>query len=423
MQPHPSPAPQPAGRLWTRDFTIITLGSVVSMLGNSMSGFALSLLVLDYTGSSLLYAIYVATFTLPQIVMPIFSGAILDRFSRKRTIYTLDFISSGVYAVAAFVLFRGWFSFPVLAVFCFIIGSINSIYYVAYDSFYPLLISEGNYSKAYSIASVLETLAALVIPIATYLYNLVGIAPLLAINAVCFFLAASAETQIRAKEHYIDKQREALDRQSASGRQLLRDVKEGFRYLMSERGLLCIAVYFLFSSLSGGASSVITLPYFKDTFANGEYIYICVWGMSIIGRAIGGGIHYRVKLPVRHKYTIALTVYITLALLEGFYLYTSVPVMMLCCFMTGILGVTSYTIRISATQSYVPDEKKGRFSGAFNMLSTVGSFSANLLAGALTVIFPPRAVLTGFMLVQAVAALTIIGGGRKAVSAIYNRQE
>ena len=33
--------------LWTRDFTIITVGSVVSMLGNSMAGFALSLIVLD----------------------------------------------------------------------------------------------------------------------------------------------------------------------------------------------------------------------------------------------------------------------------------------------------------------------------------------------------------------------------------------
>ena len=35
--------------LWTRDFTIITLGSVVSMIGNSLSGFAMSLMVLDYT--------------------------------------------------------------------------------------------------------------------------------------------------------------------------------------------------------------------------------------------------------------------------------------------------------------------------------------------------------------------------------------
>ena len=87
-----SPAPQPKAKLWTRDFTIITLGSVISMLGNSMSGFALSLLVLDYTGSNLLYAIYVATFTLPQVVMPIFSGAILDRFSRKKTIYIFHFV-------------------------------------------------------------------------------------------------------------------------------------------------------------------------------------------------------------------------------------------------------------------------------------------------------------------------------------------
>ena len=419
-----TPAPQPH-KLWTRDFTIITLGSVVSMLGNSMSGFALSLLVLDYTGSNLLYAIYIAAFTLPQIIMPIFSGAILDRFSRKKTIYTLDFLSAAVYGIAALILREGWFSFPVLAVFCFVIGSINSVYYVAYESFYPLLISEGNYSKAYSIASVLETLSALIIPIATYFYKLVGIAPLLGINALCFFLAASAETQIRAEEHYIAKQRAALEAEAgrASGRQLLRDIREGFRYLMSERGLLCVAIYFTFSSLSAGASQVITLPYFKSTFDNGEYIYMLVWGMAIFGRAIGGGIHYKVRLPIHRKYAIALTVYIVISLCEAFYLYCPLPVMMLSCFLTGILGVTSYTIRISATQSYVPDEKKGRFNGAFNMLNTVGSFSGELLAGALTAFLPPRLVLTGFLLITAASAVVVIGGGRDAVSAIYNRQQ
>ena len=315
-------------------------------------------------------------------------------------------------------------SMPVTSV-SFIIGSINSIYYVAYDSFYPLLISEGNYSKAYSIASVLETLSALIIPIATYFYNLVGIAPLLGVNALCFFIAASAETQIRAEEHYIEKQRAALalEQKQASGRQLLRDIKEGFRYLLSERGLLCVAIYFTFSSLSAGASSVITLPYFKSTFENGEYIYMLVWGMAIFGRAIGGGIHYKVSLPVQRKYSIALTVYIAISLLEAFYLYCPLPVMMVSCFLTGILGVTSYTIRISATQSYVPDEKKGRFNGAFNMLNTVGSFTGNLLAGALTAFLPPRLVLTGFLLITTASAVVVIGGGRDAVSAIYNRQQ
>ena len=46
-----------SSQLWTRDFTIITLGSVVSMIGSSIAGFALGLLVLDYTGSTFLYAL------------------------------------------------------------------------------------------------------------------------------------------------------------------------------------------------------------------------------------------------------------------------------------------------------------------------------------------------------------------------------
>lgn len=409
-----------APSLWTRDFTIITLGSVVSMLGNSMSGFAMSLMVLDYTQSPLFYAIYIAVFTLPQVFMPIFSGAILDRFSRKRTIYTLDFFSAGLYAVAAVLLRGGWFSFPLFALYCFLLGSINSVYMVAYQSFYPMLITEGNFSKAYSVSSTLETLTALMVPVSTFAYNQVGIAPLLGINAVCFFIAAVMETRIRADEAYV---REAETDQGPSGRQLLSDIKEGFRYLLGERGLLAIAVYFAFTSLAGGASQVITLPFFKGNYENGEYVYMLVWGMAIIGRAIGGMIHYRVKLPVRRKFAIALGVYIAVDLLEGFYLYCPIPLMMAMCFCTGVLGVTSYTIRISATQSYVPDCKKGRFNGAFNMLNTTGSLAGELLAGALTVVLPVRWVLTGFMTFNAVMAVLIIGGNRKHVQPIYNRQQ
>ena len=56
--------------LWTRDFTIITIGSIVSMMGNSMAGFAISLMVLDFTGSTMLYAIYMALSIVPILVMP-----------------------------------------------------------------------------------------------------------------------------------------------------------------------------------------------------------------------------------------------------------------------------------------------------------------------------------------------------------------
>ena len=414
---------QTTNPLWTRDFTILTLGSVVSMLGNAMSGFAMSLMVLDISGSTLLYAVYIAMYTVPQIIMPVFSGAVLDRFSRKKTIYTLDFISAGLYALMAVILTTGWFSFPVFMIYCFLLGSIESIYMVAYESFYPLLISEGNYQKAYSIASVLETLSAVMIPVSTFMYNRIGLAPLLGANSICFFVAAVLETRIRKDEKYIETQKQTVSAELGHVRQMFRDTKEGFRYLLTEKGLLAIAVYFGFSAFSMGVSSVITLPYFKGTFENGEYIYMLVWGMSLAGRAIGGAIHYKLHIPVRLKYGIALAVYIAISVFEGVYLFFPIPVMMGLCFLIGIGGVTSYTIRISATQSYVPDEKKGRFNGVFNMLNTVGALVGEIVAGLLTLIMPERIVLMSALLLCALSAALVIGGGHKHVARIYNRQQ
>ncbi len=409
--------------LWTRDFTIITLGSVVSMLGNSLSGFAMSLMVLDISQSTFLYAVYIAMYTLPQLIVPIVSGAILDRFSRKKTIYTLDFISTFLYALMAVILATGWFSFPVFAVYCFVLGSIQSTYMVAYESFYPLLISEGNFQRAYSIASVLETLSAVMVPVSAFVYRQVGLSPLLGINALCFLIAAVMETRIRADEEYLRTRNETRDAGLKGSRQVLTDIREGFAYLREEKGLLSIAVYFFFSAICGGVSSVIVLPWFKGMYENGEYLYMLVWGMALVGRALGGLIHYRVNIPARNRFNTALTVYIVISVLEGVYLFTPIPVMMAMCFLVGIGGVTSYTIRISATQSYVPDERKGRFNGAFNMLSTLGALLGEVLAGALTVLVPERLVLLSVMLLCALAAVAVIGGGRRYVAPIYNRSE
>ncbi len=409
--------------LWTRDFTIITLGSVVSMLGNSLSGFAMSLMVLDISRSTLLYAIYIAMYTAPQLFMPIISGAILDRFSRKKTIYTLDFVSAALYGIMAAVLATGWFSFPVFAVYCFVLGCIQSTYMVAYESFYPLLISEGNFQKAYSIASVLETLSAVMVPVSAFLYRQIGLSPLLAVNGVCFLIAAVVETQIRADERYLLTQKETKQEELTAPRQMLRDIRDGFSYLLAEKGLLAIAIYFFFSAICGGVSAVIVLPWFKSAFENGEYLYMLVWGMALVGRAVGGMIHYRASIPPKYRYRVALAVYIVISICEGVYLFTPIPAMMILCFIIGIGGITSYTIRVSATQSYVPDERKGRFNGAFNMLSTSGALLGEVLSGVLTLVMPERVVLLSVMLLCALAAVVFIGGGRKHVSYIYNRSQ
>lgn len=409
--------------LWTRDFTIITAGSAVSMFGNAMSGFAMSLMVLDYTESTLLYAVYLAVFTIPQIIVPIVSGAFLDRFSRRRTIYCLDFLSSILYLAASFILAGGWFSFPVFALYVFLIGSIQSIYMVAYSSFYPLLITKGNYSRAYSVSSVLETVSAIMVPAATFIYKQVGISPLLAVNAVCFFLAAVMETRIAdGYETYIESRKETED-SSHKGKMMLRDIREGIEYLKNSRGLSAIVMYFTVSAMVYGAANVLTLPWFRSNYADGEYIYMIVAGMGMIGRAAGGALHYRLKIPAHQKFRVAFFVYIATAVLEGIYLYLSLPAGALLCFLSGILGVTSYTIRVSATQAYVPDEKKGRFNGAFNMLNTCGSLVGELTAGWLALHLSPRPVISGFMAFCLLAAFVFIGRNRKEVAAIYNVEQ
>lgn len=406
--------------LWTRDFTIITAGTVVSMFGNAMADFAMSLMVLDISKSTLLYAVYLAMYTIPQIIMPIFSGAILDRYSRKKTIYMLDFISAGLYLGMAWALSTGWFSFPVFALFCFVLGSIMSMYMVAYDSLYPLLITEGNYQKAYSIQSILDTLSMVMVPVAAFLYKGIGIAPLMAANAVCFFAAAVMETQIGNEEKYIETQKLTAIEGAGKSRQMLVDIKEGFRYLAGERGLLAVTLYFAVLFTMGGIENVITLPYFKNNFSNGEYIYMLVWGCAVLGRSIGGGIHYATNVPAAKRYSLALALYIFNSLAEGFYLFFPIPVMMVLCFMVGMGGVTTYTIRISAMQSYVPDERKGRVTGAFNMLVMLGAFVGEAIGGLASEFIDERMIIMIAMLIQAALAVIIIGGNKKPIADIYN---
>lgn len=414
---------KPTNPLWTRDFTIITVGSIISMLGNDAAGFAMSLLVLDYTGSSLYYALYLAVYMLPSLFVPILSGPFLDRYSRKKAIYTLDFISAGLYALLAVMLALGTFNFPLFALATFLMGCIDGVYSVAYESFYPLLISEGNYSKAYSVSSTLQEFSIFMMPLSAFAYNTIGIELLFVFNAVTFLIAALFERKIHVVEPQAAPQSGAtLQTTRNVAKQFTQDFKEGLSYLAGEAGLLAITLYFVFSALLQGVSGTLQLPYFKSAFTNGEYWFTLVVGLGSVGRIIGGFLHYKWKLPEKYKYAIALGVYLTISVLDGTLLYFPIPVMAVMLFVQGILGMTSYNIRISSTQHYVPNEKKGRYNGIFSTLTMAGVLVGQLAGGVLAEFLPVRAVISGTAALTVAAALVFIGGKHKDVAAIYNVQ-
>lgn len=405
--------------LWSRDFTIITLGSVISMLGNAMTGFALSLFVLDFTDSASMYAVFVFVNTLPQIAAPIIAGPLLDRFSRRKSIYGLDFLAASLYALMALLLWTGKMSFPLLIVCTFFIGSIHSIYLVAYNSFYPLLIPNGMFDKAYSVSSTLETLSYVTLPLATFLYKAIGMTPLLIVNAVCFLTAAIFETHISDVEA-----KSALSRGSGySVIGYLRDTKEGIKYLVGQRGLLCITSHYFFSSVAYGCSAVVTLPYFRESFENGEFLYIFIFAFMFIGRLTGGAILYKRAVPLRYRYIVAVIFGVSIAIEEAFYLYTNLYVMCVLCLLNGLMAMTTYNMRQASINGYVPDEKRGRFNGAWFPIITLGSLIGEAGAGVLLKFIPMRQTLTVFMLISAAACALSLGGGRKYVRPIYTQQE
>ena len=399
--------------LWSYDFTVITIGSFVSLVGSTLSNFALSLVVLDYTGSTFLYMLVMAAYQLPMLVCPVFAGPWLDRVSRRKVIYSLDFLSAGIYLLLFLLLHNGWFHYPVLLAVSVLTGSISSVYSVAYESFYPNLISEGNFSRAYAVDSLLYEVASMTAPLAAALYSWLGSAAVLfALDAASFFAAACFEVSIRCRETHMEKA--AAHTARASATQFKRDFQEGAAYIRGEKGLLLIALYFMMSSMAGSAEQL-QLPYFLNhaqRFAawpvDPATLYALLLNCYVIGRLLSGLVQYRIRIPAEKKFSVSLFAYVSLSALSGTVLFMPVPVMAASFFVQGIVGVTSFTIRTAATQSYVPDEKRARFNGIFQMLTSVGAVERLIRAAA-------NALALG-------AVYLFIYRGRAHIKRIYNRE-
>lgn len=414
-------------KLWTYDFTVITLGSVVSMVGSTLSGFAISLLVLDYTGSTFLYMLFNVCYQLPLLFMPLIAGPYLDRMSRKKVIYWLDFLSAGLFFLMFLVLRAGWFSYLFLLASNTFYGAINSVYAVAYDSFYPNLITEGNSQRAYAVSSMLWPLASIMMPVAAAVYEALDSAvPIFAANAACFFLAACFERTIRCRETHMAS---APPPDSAGKlRQYARDFREGLAYIRGEKGLLCIALYFTALNLCSGADNLI-LPFFRShpqRFAAWPVaavtLYAIVSNFEVAGRLVGGMVQYKVRIPPERKFLAALAAYAAIDAIGSLRLFLPIPLMAAAFFVQGMLGVTSYTIRTTATQAYVPDTMRARFNGAFQMMTSLGTVAGSLLVGALAEVFPERAVIVGIYAVVLLSVYLFIYRGRAHVADVYNRE-
>ena len=363
-------------RLWTRNFTILTIGSFISALGSAAASVAFGILIYQRTGSPLTLALFTVANIVPRIITGFLAGPFVDRHSRRKTVYRLDYLSSMLFFGIAFILFTGYFDVLVFTLLAGVFGIIDTVYQLSLMSMFPEVITRGNHSRAYSLSSLIWPLsAAMMAPIAAFMIDQIvyGIAILMAFNAVTHFIAASVESTIRLDEK--------LNQKKVSGLQFVEDLKEGFHYYKLEKGIFGIAILFAAFSFVFASHDLLRMPYFinSDVYTLQHFSFLIT--AASVGRIIGGIVHYTFKYPPHKRYLIAVSVYLTVELLSATMLYMPYVLMITVSFIVGLLSVTSFNIRMTATQVYIPTELRGRVNSTQNLLWHVGGIAGVLTAG------------------------------------------
>ena len=90
--------------LRSANFILLVLGQGISLFGNTMLRFAMSMWVLDETASSTTFATVLAISVIPTILISPFGGVMADRVSKRAMMVALDIIS-GIVTLLTTVFF------------------------------------------------------------------------------------------------------------------------------------------------------------------------------------------------------------------------------------------------------------------------------------------------------------------------------
>ena len=402
--------------LWTKNFTIITLGTVISAVGGVAMGFALSFVVFDNTGSTMMMALFAAASSLPGIVLPVLLSPYLDNFRRKPVIVGLDYLSAVIYLLFGLYLLKHSFSLPLYLLFSLLCGSIGSVYNLAYESLYPNLIPEGFAQKGYTISGMLyPTVTMVMTPVASILYTRLGLGVLCLGEGLLLAAAASVETQINVEEHIKPGRK-------FSFHDYIRDFREGFRYLKKEKGLLRIYGYMPITQGISQATEPLIRAWFRTAPGLNLTMYALFTTAEFIGRTVGGLIHYKFEIPPEKRFSLAYLVYVTYNIMDTVLLWLGFPLMLLNRGICGFLGINSATLRASSVQNYLPDNMRAKVNAVFNMLYALVPTLLTLAVGALGEVMDYRLCVTLVSAAGLLPCYLIMWRGREDVKKVYNRK-
>lgn len=298
-------------KLFDKNFSIMIIGQFISLLGNSLQRFALSLYILDKTGSAAVFSVLLSVAILPQILLTPFGGAIADRFSKKKIMVVLDTISGFLLLLISILLNQQIGSeILLIGILMCIMAIIQSIYEPAVRAALPVMVVPEQLSQANSIVSAITAVTTLLGPVfAGFLYGFWGIQSIFIINIISFLVSAIMELFL-----YIQ-----YEKTSFHGGVLAtfcRDIKSTAQYLVFEkRSIFYILLLSCALNLFLTPIYTVGIPFLeKIVFGVSDQLYGISEGIIgaglIIGALLAGPLSKKIPLPKLHVYFVFLTLLI-----------------------------------------------------------------------------------------------------------------
>lgn len=180
-------------KLFSKDFTLVVIGQIISLFGNAAVRFALPLYLLNQTGSSALYGTVTACAFIPAILLSPVGGIVADRVNKRNIMVILDFCTAALILIFC-LLMNAVNLILLLTVTMMILYGIAGAYQPAVQSSIPALVSRDNFMAANSVVNTISSFSALLGPVlGGIVYSAYGLEPVLFICIACFAVSAVME--------------------------------------------------------------------------------------------------------------------------------------------------------------------------------------------------------------------------------------
>ena len=184
-------------KLFTRNFMLLILGQLTSLFGNFILKLALSMYVLEVTGSAAIFAGILSVATIPTILLSPLGGILADRANRRNIMVALDTLT-GISVLGTTLLLSEKNGIVVISVLLIILSILGAFETPTVQACIPTMLEGENIMKGNAVVNQVASLSYLIAPmLGGVLYAAFGLKPVMYASVGCFFVTALFECFIK----------------------------------------------------------------------------------------------------------------------------------------------------------------------------------------------------------------------------------